>query len=72
VLLEGMATTLEARGTCQPKRKLPWKVIPKSRRPFEARNVSMAGIVACPTRHTWLPKIQVSLAASPVLATYLW
>jgi hypothetical protein len=29
-------TALEARGTCQPKRKPPWEAIPKSRRPFGA------------------------------------
>jgi len=50
VPLEGAPTILEARGTCQPKRKLPWEVIPKPRRPFEVRKVSVAGIVACPTR----------------------
>ena len=29
VPLEGVLTTLEARGTCQPKKKLPWEAIPK-------------------------------------------
>jgi len=50
VPLEGALTTLEARGTCQPKRKLPWKAIPKPRRPFEARRASVVGKVDCPTR----------------------
>jgi hypothetical protein len=49
-------TPLEARGTCQPKKAPPWRERYQPRRPFEARRVGMAGTVACPRRHTWLPK----------------
>jgi len=50
VLLEGAPTTLEARGTCQPKKKPPWKAIPKLRRPFGAGKMSAVGTVACLAR----------------------
>ena len=71
--LEGELTALEARGTCQPKKAPPWRERDQPKRPFEARKASAAGIVACPRRHTWPPKIRVSAAAPPVeLATHLF
>ena len=71
--LEGELTALEARGTCQPKKAPPWRERDQPKRPFEARKASAAGIVACPRRHTWPPKIRVSTAAPPVeLATHLF
>jgi hypothetical protein len=52
VPLEGTPTTLEARGTCQPKRKLPWEAIPKLRRPFGARKTNALGAKSMPNKKT--------------------
>jgi hypothetical protein len=79
-LVEGMPTALEARGTCQPKGKLPRRQLPSQGgllRPEEQTRVTQwVSMFDCPhssLSHNWWPKNVINLTVPPTtINTYLF